>query len=406
MMTNETPPSKRFSPILLILVFCATIVLVWMGIHHFGNPFREDRSRQARASLIPEDKTPRIEVVLDEGMVRKKDGTGNFFCELGTLDPTDHAEYRFRVINRGEAPLKLQRGKTTCQCTMSSIPETGIPPGMGAIIEISSKLRDEEKGEFTHGSEVYTNDPECPLLTFRIHGTIRTILDVDRKILSFQGYGELPPQEGKVTLYSEVWDDFDLLSVTSSNEAFQWRFEEAGPVKRKQLEATSAKDLFLDIPSHQEVGNRIERLLVEVAPRKKSGELDETEAREVTVLVDQTVHPPYEFIGKRLNSDDVLDMGKCLPGQKVQATIMLKIRDENPVLDIHDIRVKPDFVEAECQPAVEGKPEKGIYIVNISLTPGATPGVYSGENSQVRLLTRHDSIPEIVIPLHFIVLNP
>jgi hypothetical protein len=338
-------------------------------------------------------------------MVRKKEGTGNFFCELGTLDPTDNAEYTFRVINRGDAPLKLRRGETTCQCTMSSIPKSGIPAGMGALIEVSSKLRDEEKGEFTHGAEVYTNDPECPLLTFRIHGTIRTILDADRKVLSYQGYGKLPKRQGKVALYSEVWEGLELLNVTSSSEAIRWETEEISQVKLSQLEAKSGKSLVVELPEREEVGQNLERLLVEVAPRSPSGEIDEAEARQVTVLIDQTVHPPFELISNQMTADNVLDMGKVLPGQEVRETVLLKIRDDHPVLDVHEVQVEPDFIEAECQPAVEGKPEKGIYRVNIAIQSGTMPGKYNGEQCCVRLLTRHENIPEITIPLKFVVLS-
>ena len=95
--------------------------------------------------------------------------------DFGLPEPGENCEYEFDIRNEGDAPLVLDRGPTSCTCTMSTLPNREIPPGMAVKVKVSSKVEPEE-GAFSNQARILTNDPERPEIDFIVAGRVRTVL--------------------------------------------------------------------------------------------------------------------------------------------------------------------------------------------------------------------------------------
>jgi hypothetical protein len=94
------------------------------------------------------------------------------FGEVEQGAPVDHA---FRIVNAGDAPLRLENVKSTCHCTVGAATGTDVAPGDFAYVTVrldTAKL----SGRTTKAVTVYTNDPVTPVQSLALTGSVVTDL--------------------------------------------------------------------------------------------------------------------------------------------------------------------------------------------------------------------------------------
>ncbi|MCO6456802.1 MAG: DUF1573 domain-containing protein [Pirellulaceae bacterium] len=92
---------------------------------------------------------------------------------FGTMERDTNAEHVFVVKNVGDAPLNMEKGETTCKCTVSEMVDNSIPPGGSAKITLRWTAADPgETVEFRQVARFRTNDPNRPLIELIISGFI------------------------------------------------------------------------------------------------------------------------------------------------------------------------------------------------------------------------------------------
>src|SRR5947199_7471002 len=91
--------------------------------------------------------------------------------DFGTVDRGARADPSFRVPNRGSATLRLDHVKSSCGCTVAVLSEREVPPGGEARVAVSLDTA-RLAGRTTKTVNVYTNDPEAPVVGLSLAGQV------------------------------------------------------------------------------------------------------------------------------------------------------------------------------------------------------------------------------------------
>jgi len=91
---------------------------------------------------------------------------------FGKINQGDKVTRVFKVENVGSADLVIQRVKSTCGCTATSISSETIKPGESSEIEVVFDSK-RYHGTVTQSIYVESNDPQMPHKTLTIFGEIR-----------------------------------------------------------------------------------------------------------------------------------------------------------------------------------------------------------------------------------------
>lgn len=156
------------------LVPCAVAVAAIAVL--LASPAKEPISKDAP----PEDTPPQIFAVLkntdDLGMIRPVGG-----------------ETRHRVVFRNVSGRKarIMQVHTGCGCMDTHLDRTELEPGQTAELEVLLRVPDGIR-ELNKAVVLRTDDPECPLTTFALHGKVEARLAVQPERVDF---GTVPASE-------------------------------------------------------------------------------------------------------------------------------------------------------------------------------------------------------------------
>lgn len=97
--------------------------------------------------------------------------------DFGTIEYGEKADYVLTVKNVGGGELKIKEARGSCACT---VPQRGIKDVLkaGETTEIKIHFNSTKKqGVVTTFVTIESNDPANPRAEFRVHGTVKTIID-------------------------------------------------------------------------------------------------------------------------------------------------------------------------------------------------------------------------------------
>jgi hypothetical protein len=95
--------------------------------------------------------------------------------DFGTVEQGAHVDHSFRVRNAGDQALRLDHVKSTCGCTIGSVPGQEVAPGGAAFVTVSLDTA-RLAGRTTKTVTLYTNDPDVPVQPLALTGTVETDL--------------------------------------------------------------------------------------------------------------------------------------------------------------------------------------------------------------------------------------
>ncbi len=87
----------------------------------------------------------------------------------GTIKKGEDGTRIFRFTNTGKTPLKIERVKSTCGCTVPTYPKQEIMPGESA--EITVKYDTTKLGRFSKSISIYSNAKRSRIV-LRISGNV------------------------------------------------------------------------------------------------------------------------------------------------------------------------------------------------------------------------------------------
>lgn len=154
--------------------------------------------------------------------------------DAGKVAPGEPAVAKFRVENRGTAPLTLTAGnpRPFVAGVRSVVAGSPVAPGDAATVTVTL-----DTGALAGQGKVHvplaTSDPAAPTLM------VTLLVEVEPALLADPGYARynVVQKERDGTIAQTVWSadgaDFRVLSVESPNDALRVSFREAAPDERR-----------------------------------------------------------------------------------------------------------------------------------------------------------------------------
>jgi len=316
--------------------------------------------------------------------------------DFGQMRVGTHMRHDFKIINEGEAPLRLVAGTPTCKCTQFSVTPAEVPPGESATLVVEWHGKSETTS-FQHGGKVYTNDPTHGSIRFNVGGTVDATVVTQPEGL--WNAGDIPgkdPISFEGTLVSRFLPELTITDMVNESEFVT---AEVLPMNESQLtsvEAQSGWKIRVTVQPGFPVGQLKDTLRIAVAEVEEPLEIPVVAQR----LGDIRLVP---MKGTNLNSNTrTLHLGQFPAARGRTAEFMLMVdrkvfADEFEILEVDS---SPKSLTATLEPI--GKPNSVVarYKMTVGIPPGGLRMERRKDNpATIRLLTNHPTEQEILLKL-------
>ena len=202
---------------LFLLVIASVIVGIGLGVFTTWAELSSLYSAP-RLPVGPENTTvvgggPRPQIVEapqgDRPIAQADDATYNF----GNMELGAHGTHDFTIGNRGQKPLTLTKGLTSCKCTLSKLADEKdqleLAPGEETVVTLAWDTR-AQPGAFRVTAEIQTNDPVTPVVTLVIEGSITRSVMMEPEDVVFSSLSPRSTAEATVRFYAMTVENFEL----------------------------------------------------------------------------------------------------------------------------------------------------------------------------------------------------
>jgi hypothetical protein len=110
---------------------------------------------------------------VEPGKLPKAEVVGSAEYNFGSMDRDATQQHTFQLKNVGQAPLVVEKGPTTCKCTVGALPKGVLEPG--ETVDISVEWTGKTtlaQVDFVQAVQIKTNDPDQPFVEFIIRGYV------------------------------------------------------------------------------------------------------------------------------------------------------------------------------------------------------------------------------------------
>src|SRR5579872_1375994 len=133
--------------------------------------------------------------------------------DFGRMEVGEERSHVYTIRNEGEAPLLIENGGTTCQCTVSDMKQgetREVLPGNSVDIKLTWKPTAQAQ-KFSKGADFHTNDPDHKSIPLRILGMVAPRLALyPEKDWVIANITDDKPVEFSGTIMSPVVDQFQI----------------------------------------------------------------------------------------------------------------------------------------------------------------------------------------------------
>lgn len=334
--------------------------------------------------------------------------------DFGRLDPLTKHEHTFVITNRGNAPLELTEGPTTCKCTVANLTAGSVPPGGKATVALQWNTgRDTE---YSHSATIYTNDPAQPIIRLKIKGQVEVLLRCEPAELVFSRVAPGETPTASTLVYSQAWDEFEIDSVTSSVPGVVHHLEKATDEEMQSIKAQAAYRLTVTLPDDLPAGYFTIPMQITAHATSQQAETEETSGRgparseaDLELLLQGKVLRRLAVYGPAVDVEGTIMMGRIPQGRGASVKLLLKMRDRDTELNVQSIKTLPASLDVRLEPhRVDGdKDDKdmGLYHLYVDL-PKEAPSfrMPPGEHGFIHIEFDHPRVPRLELPVDLIVL--
>ena len=316
----------------------------------------------------------------------------------------DEKTHAFVIRNEGEAPLKLAKGGTTCQCTLSELAANEIPPGGEASIELKWKPT-APTDSFRKGPTIFTNYPEQKEFFLAVVG--RVVNQV--KLFPGQNWqlgfvSNEQPAEFTGSISSPVLDEFQILGLETKAEGLTFEQRTLTDEELKELGSKVGYSIKAIIAPSNKIGMfRHDFTINTTINQEKEGAVGST----FPVFVEGTRSGPIRFaptFGVSFDADSMrLSLQRFQASEGKVGKLQLFVSDFPETLTIEPVIVDPEQLKvslSEPQALGEGRAR---YELILEMPPGAPPMVRNLENKgRLLLKSNHPEVEEIDLTVTFV----
>jgi hypothetical protein len=321
---------------------------------------------------------------------------------FGTMSPFEEGRHTFVIYNRGEAPLKLEKGVTSCKCTLSELPENVVPPNGIGRVTLEWKTH-KVKDLFANAAEIRTNDPENPLIVFRIEGQVLHEVQASPDGLTFASLAPGQEAKGSFLVFSQKWDKFRLENVSVTLPGAVWTTREASAAELSPHGASSGLHVDLTLPTDMKSGPFTGSVVFDAVP-----ETGDSVGQHYEVRFAGNVTRCVCVYGLQFEMDGSLDLGTFVQGERKEWNGVIKLRGERQTLAVESIETVPADLQVSVTPFVsEGAEKPGIYRFKIVLPEDAAVGTFNHntQSGKIVVKTDHPLDPVLEIPVSIAILS-
>lgn len=312
--------------------------------------------------------------------------------DFGAQPVETAGEHTFLIRNEGTAPLELTQGATSCRCTLANLSRQRILPGESGDVKVTWTTRGQY---FSQRAVVRTNDPRRKEIEFTVKGKVRHPLAATPADLVFASLRTGESQIGRVTLYSQIWDDFEITGIEASSKDVKWTVFPADPIALANLDARCGYELEVQSPALEEPGYFGETLQIQIRPRDPKAA-----AQRHTLAITGNVLSRIALYGT--DEHRVVSFGKIPAGQSVQRLLTMRVRDQHAPISIERIETSPSFLKVACEPIPGPSREVDRYRISVEIPADAPLGDCSGtEKGHVLLVTNHPTEKQVRFEVAF-----
>jgi hypothetical protein len=318
---------------------------------------------------------------------------------FGEMDVGQSGRHTFTVRNEGPGRLHFDPGETSCHCTAMIIETPNIGPGEEGRITLEwHTTRPTEK--FLHGGWIKTDDPLMRQIRFAVAGVVRARFSAVPAEATFAAIAQSDKASGRVTLYTQVWDELEITHVDCESAAVSWRTQPTAPATAADLKAKWAQDLVIEANPGLPLGTFQTALKVHARP--KNDPAAEPVVRDV-ILQGQVV--PDMSLAAPGYANGVLDLGMITQGKAARAKLHAFIRGEQRELDVAGITAEPGFLDVQISRNEQAKGKAAHYVIEIAIPADAPLANHlrDDDRGQIRIELRHPTLSEIRFGLKFAV---
>ncbi len=104
--------------------------------------------------------------------------------DFGKINQNEKHTHVFKFRNMGDATLKIEKVRTSCGCTATSVSGDEIPPKETGELEVKFNSGSFED-EVTKTIYIHSNDPDEAITKLKIKATIHTVISVKPRMIYF-----------------------------------------------------------------------------------------------------------------------------------------------------------------------------------------------------------------------------
>lgn len=325
---------------------------------------------------------------------------------FGTMKPYEEGRHTFVLYNRGDAPLELEKGETSCKCTFSDLPENVVPPGGIGRVTLEWKTN-KVKDLFANVAEIRTNDPENPAVLFRIEGQVLHQVQASPDGLTFPSLAPGEEANGSFLAFSQTWDSFRLENVSVTLPGAVWTTREASPEELSAHRATSGLHLDLTLPDDMKCGPFTGSVVFD-AVSDADPDSGDAPRQHYEVRFAGNVTRCVCVYGLQFTMDGGLDLGTFVQGERKAWNGVIKLRGERQSIDVQSIETVPSSLQVSVTPfASEETTKPGLYRFQIVLPEDAAVGTFNANTQMGKIVvkTDHPQDPVLEIPVSIAILS-
>jgi hypothetical protein len=326
--------------------------------------------------------------------------------DFGRMGTDEQRKHRFRIENRGEAPLVIAKGPTECKCTLSNLASHQVAPGASTEIEVEWTPRAPDR-LFDKTAIIWTNDPASPEIHLEVAGKVVPTLEVAPRTWNAGAVTDDQDGTARGTVVSETAGDFQIVAIEPPDPNIKVSFQAMAPRELARRHLRAGYEFLVTVGKNIRLGHFRSRLRIATSlPDKQSVDVEVTGQRSGPIRF----LPAVALVGAaRWNADKLLlNMGRFdhVTGAKTALpALVYSMKDNFRVLGV---KSSDNFVKVSLEPIVgdqkrakEFDQQQVRFIFEVP--PGSPPvNCLTGKPVHVTVTTNHPRLRDLDFDLSFV----
>jgi len=314
--------------------------------------------------------------------------------DFGRVDPHATLSHSFRLTNAGGDPLEVAIRETSCKCTVGDLEQSLLLPGETTDVTLTWNTG-YQADDYVQTAVLTTNDPLRKTIELSVRGTVRAELIAPISV-GFPKTDLGGVARAKVTLFSQLWDGFEVVDVTSDLENLDW-YAEPLPLSHSSLadkDPKSAWRVRLELPVVTS-GEFSGTVTLKIQPASGA------EAVTRTVDVSGKSRSPIAFLHPEISARG-LDLGTMVTDKDHVHKLTVRVRgDRSRRIDVLDY--EPKILDVD----IEATDQEGMHVLTIRIPKGTEITDFSraDQHGYIQVGDPEDPSFENWFPLYGVVVN-